>query len=864
MKSAVLLGTACLVLCTAAGDAAPPKTGAGDRQATARTIDFGTDIEPIFQRACVSCHGPHKQRGGLRLDDGPLALKGGNSGAVIVPGKGAGSRLVRLVSGLDPELRMPPEGKPPIASDEVAKIRAWIDQGALWPARLAATTQAASKHWAFQPVRRPPLPAFAPGRLQESGRRNPIDAFIRARLDKEGMSPSAEADRTTLVRRLCLDLLGLPPTPEQVENFVNDPRPDAYNRLVDRLLALPHYGERWGRHWLDLARYADSDGYEADRPRPFAWRYREWVIEAFNRDLPFDQFTIEQLAGDLLPGAGLSQKTATGFHRNTLTNREGGTDKEQFRVEACVDRVNTTAKVFLGLTLGCAQCHDHKYDPFSQREYYELFAFFNSDKEVDLPARLPGSDEAGRRAGEQFERKKAELLDAIARYKKEQLASAVRKWEGALTREQTQKLPANVQAIVALPPEKRGLKQAKLLADYVGGKDQTLLKLQKALLAHQKTAPAVPIVPTLALGPGRKTHVLLRGDFLRPGVEVQPGTPAVLPPLRLQTAAVSKDVGSVGKATRLDLARWLVEPANPLTPRVISNWVWQHYFGRGLVPTLEDFGTQGEPPSHPELLDFLASELVSPAAFEGRPWSLKALHKLIVTSATYRQSSRHRPGLAGRDPLNVLLGRQNRLRLEAEILRDNALAVSGLLVRTIGGPSVKPPQPAGISELTYAGSAKWVESKGSDRFRRGLYTWFQRTSPYPMLTTFDAPDGVLSCVRREKSNTPLQALTLLNDAVFVECAQALGRRILAELPRASVDERLDYVFRLCLARRPARGERETLARLYQEVLSLGRTNPKKALQLRGPDPQALDDPAAAAWVAVARAVLNLDEFVTRD
>jgi hypothetical protein len=345
----------------------------------------------------------------------------------------------------------------------------------------------------------------------------------------------------------------------------------------------------------------------------------------------------------------------------------------------------------------------------------------------------------------------------------------------------------------------------------------------------------VSLVPALALGKGRKTHVMIRGDFLRPGIEVQPGTPAVLHPLKAKA-----------KPDRIDLAAWIVDPANPLTPRVIANWVWHRYFGRGLVATLEDFGTQGEKPSHPELLDFLAREFVE------RGWSLKKLHRLIVTSATYKQSSRHRPELVTRDPVNVLLARQNRLRLEAEILRDSALAVSGLLQPRLGGPSVRPPQPSGVSDLTYAGTARWVESKGADRYRRGMYTWFQRTSPYPMLMTFDAPDGVLCCVRREKSNTPLQALTLMNDAAFVECAQALGRRVLA-----SKDDRIDFLFRVCLARTPSAAERAELSRLHQELSAAAQANPEEAARLAG-------NADAAAWVALARAMMNLDEFVTRE
>lgn len=757
--------------------------------AAKEVIDFRRDIEPIFKAACIACHGPDKQRGGLRLDHAEAAYQGGNTGRVLIPNKAVESRLLHLVAGLDPDLVMPPKGKKPLTTVEIGKLRAWIEQGAAWPKQTITQKSAASKHWAFLPVTKPTLP-------QVQGHawiKNPIDAFVLHRLEKEKISPAPEADRTTLIRRLSFDLRGLPPAPEEVDVFLKDNSADAYDALVDRLMQSPAYGERWGRHWLDLARYADSDGYEQDRPRPFAWRYRDWVIRAMNRDMPFDRFAIEQLAGDLLPGATIEQKTATGFHRNTLTNREGGTDKEQFRVEACFDRVATTAKAFLGLTIGCAQCHDHKYDPFSQREFYQFFAFFNSDEEVDVAAPLPGEQETYDKAKAAFDKKKQELETAVAQRKK-------------------------------------SLKKEELATD------KKLAELSKALKTHEKTAPTPSLVPALALGKGRKTHVMIRGDFLRPGIEVEAGTPAVLHPLKAKNS----------KPNRKDLASWIVDPANPLTPRVIANWVWHRYFGRGLVPTLEDFGTQGEKVSHAELLDFLATEFVA------RKWSLKNLHRLIVTSATYKQSSRHQPELVTRDPVNVLLARQNRLRLEAEILRDNALAVSGLLQPRLGGPSVRPPQPSGVSDLTYAGTARWVESKGPDRYRRGMYTWFQRTSPYPMLMTFDAPDGVLCCVRREKSNTPLQALTLMNDTAFVECAQALGRRVLARKA-----DRIEYLFRVCLAREPSAAERDELARVHQELATSARANPKDAARLAG-------NAEAAAWVALARAMMNLDEFVTRE
>jgi Protein of unknown function (DUF1549)/Protein of unknown function (DUF1553)/Planctomycete cytochrome C len=815
--------------------------------ATPGTIDFQRDIKPILTRSCVSCHGPEKQRGGLRLDSRVATLEGGNSGQVLKPGDADRSRLLRIVAGLDPDVQMPPKGKTRLTAAEVGHLRAWVEQGLKWPETGTTVTQGPkTNHWAFQPVRRPKLPAVK----NRSWVRNGVDHFILARLEKEGLKPSPEADRTTLIRRLSLDLTGLPPTPEEVDAFLADTRPGAYDRLVERLLSSPHYGERWARHWLDAARYADSDGYEKDTGRPFAWRWRDWVIHALNRDLPYDRFVIEQLAGDLLPGATVEQKVATGFHRNTLTNREGGVDQEQFRVEAVVDRVNTTSRVFLGVTLGCAQCHDHKYDPFTQKEYYRLFAFFNSDVEANIPAPTPASESAYQKEKAAFDRARAALT--------KQLAERLTAWENGLKETGRAKLPAAVQKALAIKAAKRTPAQRKALNGYVSKQDREYARLVKALTALDRKAPKPPLAQTLALGKTRRTHVLVRGDFLRPGAEVDPGVPAVL----------AGQKGLKAKApNRLALGRWIASPKNPLTGRVLVNWVWHKYFGRGIVATLEDFGTQGERPSHPELLDWLATELVAPTRTGGNAagWSLKELHRLIVTSATYRQSSHVSPELLKCDPLNVLLARQGRHRLEAELIRDAALKASGLLVPAVGGPSVRPPQPPGISELTYANSARWVESTGPDRYRRGLYIWFQRTSPYPMLLTFDAPDSNVCVVRREKSNTPLQALTLMNDTVFVECAQALGRRMLADRPKGTVEDRLQRGFRLCLGRQPSEPEMQRLIALHGEFLSLARANPAEAAKLAGQGwPPGVPAPEAAAWTALARTLLNLDEFITRE
>jgi mono/diheme cytochrome c family protein len=747
-------------------------------------VDFKREVEPLLTRNCITCHGPEKQRGGLRLDIKTLALAGGDSGKVLLPGKSAESLLIQLVAGIDPEKIMPPKGDR-LASEEIALLRAWIDQGAEWPDDHGTIAPAVrSDHWSFQPAQRPEIPSAQ----NQSWVRNPIDAFVLARLERESISPAPEADRRTLIRRLSFDLVGLPPKPEEVEAFLQDNRPDAYERLVDRLLSSPHYGERWGRHWLDLARYADSDGYEKDSVRPFAWRYRDWVIEALNRDLPFDQFTIEQLAGDLLPDATLDQKIATGLHRNTLTNKEGGVDQEEFRCKAVVDRVSTTGTIWLGLTLGCAECHSHKYDPITQREFFQLYAFFNNASEKDIPA--PSASE-------------------LSTYQAEK-----EKWEETLAALQANATPEEIEEHKAKQPK---LPDAKVMV----------------LIEDEKP---------------RTTRIHLRGDFLQPGDQVQPGTPAVLHPFQPASE----------RPNRLDLARWITDPANPLTSRVTVNRLWARLFGRGLTATDDDFGTRGEAPSHPELLDWLATE------FPRLGWSQKEMIKLMVSSATYRQSSWARSELAERDPLNVLLARQSRLRLEAETVRDTHLFAAGLFNPLIGGPSIRPPLPADIAALGYANSVKWKESGGSDKYRRGLYIFFQRTVPYPMLAAFDAPDSNASCTRRERSNTPLQALTLLNDPVFFECAQALGTRLSAS-PSGSLEERLRRAFEICLSREPEPIELQRLRKMYDEQFELIARHPSNASKITG-DYQA--DPGSlierATLIAVSRIIMNLDEFITRE
>jgi hypothetical protein len=721
--------------------------------ATAEEVRFNRDIRPILSNKCFFCHGPdeNKRQAELRLDlrGGAVADRGGY--AAIVPGDANASALVARVSHRDPGEVMPPPAskRERLTGKEVALLARWIEQGAPY-----------EEYWALQPIADVTVP--------DSWQGNPIDYFIDAQLTKAGIDASPRADRATLVRRVYLDLIGLLPTPEERQTFLDDDRPDAWSRLVDRLLASGHYGERWGRHWLDGARYADSHGYSVDGPRDM-WPFRDWVIQALNDDLPFDRFTIEQLAGDLLPEATKLSRVASAFHRNTLINQEGGSDPEQFRVESVIDRVNTTGTVWLGLTVGCAQCHTHKFDPITQREYYGLFAFFNNTEDAN--------DE-----GPTVEVKEGEVFGSE-------------------------------------PPENQ--RTGKLM-------------VMRELAEH------------------RPTYILTRGDFTRPDKsagEVAPGVIQSVPPALQESA---------GRATRLELARWLVDPANPLTPRVTVNRIWMRYFGRGLVETEEDFGTQGSYSTHPELLDYLGRRFLEDG------WSLKAMHRLIVTSNVYRRASNTRPDLAEIDPRNLLLARQNRLRLDAEIVRDAALSASGLLTPTIGGPGVYPPQPEGIYAFTQT-QWTWITSTGPDRFRRGIYTFFYRTAPYPLLSTFDAPDFQTTCTRRMRSNTPLQALTIANDPAFFEIAQGLAARIIRDVPK-SHENRLRHAFLLTLCRAPSGEEQRILETYLKRQAVEFSAHPPAAASLLNEELRSAGEPTAeaAALVMAARAILNTDNFITRE
>jgi len=1031
--------------------------------AATRLVDFVKDIQPLLSKNCHACHGPEKQKAALRWDDRAIALKGGENGPVIVPGKSAASRMIHLVAGLEPDSLMPPSGKGgPLTSEQIGLLRAWIDQGADWPETGDSPEAKKRNHWAFKAPVRPAVPQVS----NKKWPRNPIDNFVLARLEKDKLKPSPEADRITLIRRLSLDLTGLPPTIKAVEEFAADKRPEAYERLVERLLASPHYGERWARHWLDAARYADTNGYEKDKPRSI-WPYRDWVIAAFNRDLPFDQFTVEQLAGDLLPNASLEQHVATGFLRNSMLNQEGGIEPEQFRVEALIDRLDTLGKAFLGLTINCAQCHNHKYDPFSQREYYQLYAFLNNDDEafLEVPtaeqqrkrmetiARVRELEEKAMRETTNLVQRMAAWAKSIAELPNDWTVLDPAEWHNFATKFEKQEdmsllgggdlqpggtmrvwvdtaltnitgfrlealtnanlayngpgqmnkggfivkeftveaypaqnptatnqitfrraiadmeapgfsvtnaidgnlekggwaatltpdhrnqnhvaafecaepfgfpggtkllitvhqlrkpedekldctmigclrlsvttnagplkvapLPPALLAVLAIPVEKRSAEQQRELFGRFRLSDPSFTELNQQI--GQVWTNWLYPTTTLVLqprNPPRETHLFKRGDRLRPGEVVQPDVPSVLNPLP-----------DGAPRNRLGLAKWLADPRHPTVARVAVNRVWMEYFGQGLVTTTEDFGTRVETPSHPELLDWLACEFMKPevtslhgymvtsgaADRAGRevgndvthvtpPWIIKRLHRLIVTSATYRQSSKVAPELYAKDPYNRLLARAPRLRVEGEVVQDIALAVSGLLNAKIGGPSVYPPISTNVGDTVYGGFS-WPESKGEDRYRRGLYTFTKRSLPFPSLNAFDMPSGETSCPRRVRSNTPLQALTTLNEKTFVEAAQAMALRVLKEGGKDD-RSRAIYAFRLVTGRSPDADELKKVLKFWDEQYRYFEDRTAAALNVAVPNvtnaPPEVNLHKVAAWAMVSRALLNLDETVTKE
>lgn len=931
-------------------------------------VDYNRDVRTILSDKCFSCHGfdESSREADLRLDDRTAAL---DSGAVV-PGRPDESLIIERITSSDPDLVMPPPSSNKSLSDQQkATLTEWVSDGAIY-----------DSHWAFSPVERPVVPD--PGS-------HPIDAFVREKLASTSLDPANEADRYTLIRRVSQDLTGLLPSIDEVDRFVTDSSPSAYEDLVDRLLASPHYGERWGRHWLDQARYADSHGYTIDGARVM-WPFRDWVIHAVNSDMPFDQFTIEQLAGDLLPDPTKAQLVATAFHRNTMINQEGGVKADQYRNEAIVDRVNTTGAVWLGLTIGCAQCHTHKYDPISHSEYYKLYAFFNGAEDANdsgprvdvhegemfgfsddqrfalaelaelraerrrltaakndkqnqedswiatsawswqtstqvngrtndgqslielsdgsllapnqihpnasyrfevpaarhvsairlrvlphrsLPNRGPGRAGNGNfvitslavsKGGQQVPVAEAWADHSQPGYPVQATidGNSTTGWAINVDRESPNsdaKMNAPHEAVFILAKPVSGPFEIELRHDansnYQVGRMQFEFSSQEpdlsdpnftrevrraeidaemarltAVLPGEATPVKQMVIREVSKPP--KTYRLDRGDFLSPVEDEGPLTPDVPSSLRTDTR-VFED--------RLDLARWLVSPENPLTARVTVNRVWQRYFGVGLVETENDFGLQGAPPSHPKLLDWLAAEFMRPTFADAKPWSMKHLHKTIVMSHTYRQSSKVDERALRLDPRNRLLARQSRFRVEAEIVRDQALVASGLFSPKIGGPSVYPPQPEGIYAFTQ-NKKNWPTAEGPDRFRRTLYTMFYRSAPHPLLTTFDSPDFSVTCTRRVRSNTPLQALAVANDPMFYELAEAIADR--ARKEKSHVDEQIRQIFRLLLSRPAGERELEILRGYY--------------------DRQRMDAAGEAALTAVARALLNTDEFLTRN
>lgn len=840
--------------------------GLGALAANAQTtaVDFERDIEPIFREHCSGCHGEASRSGGLRLDNAREAMQGGQSGIAIKPGDGAGSLLVRMLVRPVSDGPVMPLGADRLPPTQIDLLSTWIDQGAVWPAPRSAgsTDRQRSGHWAFERPERPRVPRVR----DETWVRNPIDSFVAARLDAEGIRPSPEAAPSTLLRRLSLDLTGLPPSPAAVERLESGS--ETYERAAERLLASPHHGEMQALHWLDQARFGESDGYQADYIRPFAWRWRHWVIDAFNRSIGFDRFTVEQIAGDLLPSATVDQHVATGFHRNSLHNREGGFPVEMDRVERTVERTAAVATVWLGLTAGCARCHDHKFDPISQKDFYGLYAFFNTATEIDIDAPLQGERGPYMERRPDFERRRGELFE---RYKVPELQAY---WEARILEAATDpgsdlepiwkilwdlllfELDGGTD-VVRTPVHLRTSKQSDRLSRYFvrsvidgydfqtpdGYEDLDFDELKKEYKKLEEAYPALTQAYTMADNPTPpETRILIRGNYRRPGLPVEPSAPSALPPL------------PAGKPNRLLLARWLVSRENPLTARVAVNRIWQQYFGTGLISTPEDFGARGDLPSHPELLDWLSVEFMESG------WNINALHRLIVTSSTYRQSSDVRPELSDVDPVNRLLARQSRMRLPAETIRDTAFAAAGRLDRRVGGASVRPYLPEGATEIGFGNFVQWPQSVGADNYRRGLYIFRQRTLLYPQLETFDAPDTVQVACKRDRSTTPLQALTLLNDPVFAEAAGELAKRIAREGGPTARD-RIRYGFRLCLSRDPSQGEAGRLLAYYERQRRIFAEESESGSRLDASTSAA--DVEASTWTALASVLLNLTEFLTR-
>ena len=829
-------------------------------------VDFNREIRPILSDKCFACHGfdEKERKAGLRLDVREAALLPAESGEIaIIPHQAEASELIRRVTTAVDDDHMPPAntGKK-LTPSEIERLKQWIAEGAEYQA-----------HWSFVPPVRPAIPEVK----QTDWPRTEIDRFLLAQLESEQLQPSPEATRETLIRRATLDLTGLPPSLAEIDAFLADTSLEAYERMVDRLLASPRYGERMAVDWLDAARFADTHGFHLDSGRDMT-PWRDWVIQAFNENKPFDRFSIEQLAGDILAEQGavgeeeaMALRIASGFNRNNMINYEGGAIAEEYLHAYIVDRVNTTTTVWLGLTFACAQCHDHKYDPITQKEYYQMYAFFNGVPEAGLDGGagnakpllpVPTPDEK-RRLAELDERIKQ--TEGPANAEEAGLPPLQAAWEKQW-REQPPATPSEkekpVVDLLAQPIESLNDEQRRQLAAFFREHQapesyRTASKAlsearseRKALMKSMRTTMVMAEMDS-----PRETFLHLRGEYDQRGERVEAGVPVSLPPL-----------SATAKPNRLALAAWLVSPDHPLTARVTVNRFWQQYFGTGLVKTAEDFGSQGEWPSHPDLLDWLATEFIRTG------WNVKALQKQIVMSAAYRQSSRMTPEMFERDPENRLLARGPRFRLKAEFIRDQALEIAGLLGTEIGGRSTNPYQPGDLwSELSQRSDSasfsaqSFVQSQGADLYRRSMYTFWKRTSPPPQMSTLDAPDREVCTVRRSRTNTPLQALVLMNDPTYIEASRKFAERLMRE--GASDDERLARAFRTATGRAPAEREMSVLRTLLADQSARYHLKPEAARELmkvgEAPYDVALDLPQLAAWTMIISTLLNLDETVTK-
>ena len=817
----------------------------------------------------------------------------GSTAALVDAQDVTASLLLTRLNGADGQDQMPLDAEP-LSPALLTKIEAWLAVGAEWPAGIGAEVESRKGHWAYQQPQRPrPLP-----RGEADWSERPLDGWILEKMSEGGLAPSPPAPRGKLLRRLYLDLIGIPPSSEELDRFLADDRPDAIEREVDRLLASPHYGQRWARLWLDAARYADSNGYQADQYRE-VWPYRDWVVQSMNDDKPFDQFSIQQLAGDLLPEAGLEDRIATGFHRLTTCNVEAGVDPEENRVNQVLDRVNTTATVWLGTTLECCQCHSHKYDPFNQREYYELFAYFNNTPlevrdsgnniqfefigpkmELPVPAEVQTLRDQLTVRAEQFrtssQQRRTELLTEYATRLKpprelspsrpsrtrptkqsrlhpgsaDRCAEQQRLAAGITPEVATREIPAELKPLLSRDFSKLNAAQQKKVEAFLESGHGDYQTLRAALNAADAELTDLEPDTTLVMveqPSPRETRVFKRGNFLSPGEVVSPATPRVLHPRSSELPD-----------NRLGLAHWIMDPANPLTARVTVNRWWGELLGHPLVATTEDFGTQGEQPTHPRVLDWLALEFVR------ADWSMKAVHRRMVLTATYQQDSTLTDQHLELDPGNHLLARGARYRLPAETIRDNALTIANVLTERVGGPPVYPPQPPKVWRHVGRNAPVYETSEGGDRYRRGLYVFWRRSAPYPSFVNFDAPDRASCTVKRPRTNTPLQALTLMNDPAYLELAGQLAARMLqpAEL---SSEARVANGFRSCTAREPAAGELQVLMELLEEQRKFYATHPKQAQSLAATRRSDGESEAEfAAWTYLASTLLNLDETICRD